>query len=238
MGNDTMVKEYPDSDQRYAVCNSKLSERSDEDPYGEIEPGADIGAVVRLFKRDEEGYERVVFAEVIIPDVPNVYGDFHTADSVKEFAYGFMLSGFGVDVRHEEVNIDSLVVVESFIAREGDPDFIQGAWVIGMYIGDDDTWEQIRNGDLNGFSYQALVNALPISIEVPDQITRTGETEPDLEDGHTHTYVVVLDDDGRVIAGGTSETDGHSHTIRNHTFTEKEDGHSHIFNFVKGEGGL
>jgi len=206
-----------------------------EDPYGDIE---DSEGSVRLFKKDDEGYERIVFAEVIIPNVTNVYGDFHTPESVKEFAYGFMLSGFGTDVGHNETDYDSLLVVESFIAREGDTEFIPGSWVIGMYIGDDTVWEQIRSGELNGFSYQAMVNMLPVDIEVPDEVTRSGETQPDLEDGHTHEYVVILDDNGRVIAGGTTVTNGHTHVIRNHTYTEDADGHSHIFNFVKGKGGL
>ena len=213
----------------------KVNKKSLGDLLDEV---SNEGSTVRLFKKDEEGFERIVFAEVIIPNSINVYGDFHTPESVKEFAYGFMLYGFGTDVGHDEVDMDSLVVVESFIAREGDSDFISGAWVIGMYIGDDNVWDQIRSGDLNGFSYQAMVNALPVDIEITDEVTRAGETEPSLEDGHVHEFFVVLDDDGRVIVGGTTESNGHTHIIRSHTYTEDEEGHSHIFNFVNGEGGL
>jgi hypothetical protein len=194
---------------------------------------------IRLFKKDEEGFERIVFAEVIIPDALNSHGDLHTRESVKEFAYSFMLNKFGVDVDHDEEDVsDSLTVVESFIVRDGDPDFIPGAWVVGMYIGDDEVWQAIRNGELNGYSYQAWVEALPIDVTVQADVTRFGTTQPDLEDGHTHEFFAMLDTEGYLIAGGTTETNGHSHMIRRHTFTEKEAGHSHIFNIVKGVGGI
>ena len=197
------------------------------------------GSVAFKVKKDEEGFERIVYAEVIIPDSLNTYGDFHTRESVREFAYGFMLNGFGVDVDHDEVDLsESLQVVESFIAREGDQDFIQGAWVVGMYVGDDTVWQRIRNGELNGYSYQAWVNGLDVEVEVPDQITRFGQTQPSLDDGHVHDFFILTNEDLNIFAGGTTEVNGHTHDIRRHTFTEKADEHSHIFNFVQGIGGL
>lgn len=199
----------------------------------------DNEVTIRLFKKDEEGYERLVFAEVIIPDVPNSHGDIHTRESVKEFAYGFMLNRFGVDVDHDEQDLsDSLTVVETFIARDGDPDFIPGSWVVGMYIGDDVVWNSIRSGEINGYSYQAWVEALPVDVTIQADVTRFGRTQPDLQDGHTHDFFAMIDTEGRLIAGGTTVTNGHSHIIRRHTFTEKEFGHSHIFNIVKGAGGI
>lgn len=189
---------------------------------------------VRLFRVDEEGYERVVFAEVIIPNSLNVYGDLHSEASVKEFAYGFMLSGFGRDVEHDEIDRgDGLTVVESFIARAGDQDFVPGSWVIGMHIADDDLWAQVLRGELNGFSYSAFADVMEVAVAAPDQPTDVGFTEPDIEDGHIHQYFVVLTDEGRVLIGGTTETNGHTHNIRSHTRTEYGNGHNHIFNLVK-----
>jgi len=188
-------------------------------------------------RRDD--YERVVFAEVLIPDQMDVFGDFHTRTSVKNFAYGFMKQGFGVEATHNSIDRSSdLKVVESFLAREGDTEFIIGSWVVGMYIGDDEIWNGVLDGTYNGFSYQALVSAVYVDMVMPYDVIRVGVTEPDLEDGHVHDYVVILDDSGRAIAGGTSETDGHMHKIRSHTFTEEANGHIHIYNFVQGSEGL
>lgn len=222
-----MTGEYPDPSQRYAVCLSKFKEKRE-----------DGGDLVIKFRQDDEGYQRIVYAEVLIPDVPNTAGDFQTKEMVREFAYGFMANGFELDVDHDNVARDGLRVVESFIAREDDPDFLPGSWVVGVYVGDDEVWGKIRRGEINGFSWEGWVKSVPAELDMLADVSRFGRTEPDLGDGHTHDFFAVVDEDGRVIAGGTTETNGHSHIIRSHTFTEKAEGHSHIFNIVKGEGGI
>lgn len=189
--------------------------------------------------KTKDEWERVVFAELLIPDTTDVYGDFHTKESVKRWAYQFMREGFGIEVEHNKIDrSEDLQIVESFIAREGDPEFIVGAWVIGMYIGDDEVWEQVLAGELNGFSYTAKIEKMDVDMVMPIDIMRTGVTEPDINDGHVHDFFVILDTDGRAIAGGTSEMNGHSHAIRSHTFTEEAAGHVHIYNFVQGQEGL
>lgn len=192
----------------------------------------------KLIIKDNEGFERIVFAEVLIPDTPNTYGDYHTKENIREIAYTFMVKGFKRDVNHNNVDVsESVHVIESFIARQGDPDFIEGSWVVGMLIQDDGIWEDIKQGRINGYSWEGYATFLPIEIVMPDEVTRTGQTEPDLEDGHYHHYFVLLDDDGRVIAGGTTVTNGHSHTISGHTKTEIAQGHRHRYNFLYGENG-
>ena len=191
-----------------------------------------------VITKDDEGFDRLVFAEVIIPDAPNVYGDFHTKQSVRDFAYGFMDAGYGIDVNHDNDDITGKVyVVESFIAREGDKDFIEGAWVVGMYIPDDDMWQGVLDGNLNGYSYEAFVKVMYTDIEVPNEQDRIGTTEPDIYDKHTHEFFVLLDKEGRPLMGGTSITNGHSHSITRHTTTDTAFEHSHIYNFVEGKGG-
>jgi hypothetical protein len=190
---------------------------------------------LRLPQKDSDGFERIVFGEVLIPDEPNVFGDFHTEQSVREFAYGFMLNGFGINHEHDNPDISNEVsIVESFIARPGDPDFIVGAWVLGVFVGRDDVWQAVLDGEVNGFSYEALVKFFALDLIVPNETTRYGRTEPALTDGHTHDFFVLLDLEGRVITGGTTTDHGHSHTISQHTFTDEGDfdGHIHIFNVI------
>jgi hypothetical protein len=178
-----------------------------------------MGLLYNPAKRDDHGWHRVVFGEVIIPDVPNVYGDFHSRESVRQFAYGFMLNGFRFDLDHDNADVSNEVkVVESFIARDNDPDFIGGSWVMGIQILSDDIWGKVLSGELNGFSYDALF--------------RRGMTQPSLEDGHQHAYYLVLDDEGRPIVGSTSVNDEHYHGIVRHTITEPYSGHQHIYQIV------
>lgn len=226
MADSTMVDKYPDEEQRSAACAELVSSRRNDD-----------APQVRFFTKDDQGFERLVFAEVLIPDSLNTYGDFHTRESVREFAYGFMSTGFGIDVDHDEEDIsDSVHVVESFIAREEDPDFIPGSWVVGMYIEDDDLWQAVLRGDINGYSYDAFVRKFDIQVTVPDNRVHVGRTEPDIYDGHVHSFYVVLDDQDRPLLGGTTVANAHSHTISDHTFTDRMFGHSHIYNYVTSLG--
>ena len=102
---------------------------------------------IRLPQPDSDGFERIVFGEVLIPDEPNVFGDFHTRQSVREFAYGFMLNGFGINHEHDTPDIsDEVSIIESFIARDGDPTFIIGSWVLGVFVGKDEVWQAILDG--------------------------------------------------------------------------------------------
>lgn len=193
----------------------------------------------KFITKDEDGYERIVMGEVLIPNTLNTYGDFHTEESVRQFAYGFMKKGFGIDIDHDNVDVSGDIdIIESFIARPGDPDFVEGSWVVGCHIKSDELWQRVLDGELHGYSYEAIVGMMEIEITVPAESTKHGTTQPDLDDGHTHEFYVLLDANGRVLTGGTSETGGHTHTISHHTFTDVALGHSHIFNIVQGSGGL
>lgn len=190
--------------------------------------------------RNDTEWERVVFAEVLIPDVPNVFNDYWTKDSIRQAAYAFMQQGFGIDVEHDNVDVTGVgaFVVETFIARAGDPDgFIEGSWVVGMKITDDNIWQDVLDNKINGYSYEALVEFLSAFITYVDDGIRQGVTEPDPEDGHVHEFVVMVDESNRPKDGGTSVTNGHSHTISSHTVTDEADGHVHRYNLVQGKDG-
>lgn len=176
---------------------------------------------IRLIKRGDDEYERVVMCELLSPDVPNCYGDIYTREAIKDFVYAYAEHGFGLDIDHDliDVNGEKLLLVESFIARPGDPDFAEGSWVIAMKVLDDETWQMVLDGKLNGFSYQADCFMTDVVIQNLRNRQVTGTTQPDLTDGHTHTYLVLLNALNQPISGGTGVTDGHSHRISIHTVT-------------------
>lgn len=193
---------------------------------------------ITLRTRSDAEWERIVMAEVLIPEVPNVFNDYWTKENIRHAAYTFAKSGYGIDVEHDNVDVTGKVyVVESFIARSGDPDFIEGSWVVAMYVADDAIWQDILDGKINGYSYEALVSFLSATLQVVDDGVRQGVTEPDVFDGHTHVFMVMVDITNRPIDGGTSETNGHSHTISTHTITDESVGHVHRYNLVIGKDG-
>ena len=118
-----------------------------------------------VLKVDAE--KRLVYGEVYPPGLPDTDGDFMTAEEIEKMAHGFMrrFSQGNVDSQHDRRENGS-VVVESFIAREGDPTFIPGSWVVGVFVEDDRVWEGVKKGEFNGFSMDAMVKKLTEKAKV------------------------------------------------------------------------
>jgi len=186
---------------------------------------------VAISKTDED--KQLAYGEVYIPMIPDSQGDFMTEAEIEKMAHRFMKSGRleGVDTQHDMADNGS-VVVESFIVREGDPDFIKGAWVAAVWV-PDDVWPLVKSGELGGFSMYGGGERVPtmITIEVPDDGILKGETA-EMED-HKHKYTLRFDEEGSFLGGETNVVKGHSHTIKKGTVTEKKEDHRHRFSFVE-----
>lgn len=178
--------------------------------------------------------KRIVWAEVYVPNIPDSDGDFMDSESVEKAAYGFMkdLNLKQIDVQHSNDLVPGASVVESFIARKGDPDFIEGAWVVGVHVPDDATWSQIKKGEINGFSLEALVKGEDVELEIDIPPVLSGRTST--SSNHDHQFFVTYDPEGNLVGGRTDLVDGHYHLIKRGTITEKEADHDHRFSFVEG----
>lgn len=106
-----------------------------------------------MFKKSASSEKQIAFGEVYVPNEPDTHGDFMTAANIERMAADFLASGRGanIDTEHNEV-MNGSVVVESFIARKGDPDFTPGAWVLGVHIPDVALWQAVKSGEITGFS--------------------------------------------------------------------------------------
>lgn len=175
---------------------------------------------ISIKKIDED--RQIVFGEVYAPYRVDTYGEFMLPEDIEKMAHRFMRLDMSevIDTNHDETPNGSYPI-ESFVARDGDPDFTPGAWVLGVKVEDAAVWDRVISGDLNGFSFQSMVRAIPVEIEIEVSRFEVGMTEPDKADGHQHVYVVEFDDRGRVIRGWTSEMNGHKHVIKHGTATEK-----------------
>jgi len=176
--------------------------------------------------------KQIVFGEVYAPvTLPDADGDIMSAETIENMAYNFMKSYAqgSIDIEHDYTTIGA-VVVESFIAREDDPLFIAGSWVVGVHIEDDEVWESVKSGELNGFSLAGEATSVTktIEVEIPEYLE--GMTSEDA--GHSHRFVVNFNEDGKFIGGITLGGD-HTHVISRGTVTEVTDDHTHKFSYIE-----
>lgn len=190
-------------------------------------------------KTDEE--HRIAWAEVYAPHVPDAHGDFMEPVDVAKMAWRFCASGRTrkCDVRHDNKTDRGQAVVETFVARDPDPDFIPGAWVVGMHIPGDAEWEGVKKGEFNGFSMQARVYQEEVEIEVDlEGRVFKGDTQPGGagEKLHHHGFQVRFDLEGKFLGGETTESIGpgpkHKHQIVRGSVTKAALDHTHRYSFL------
>lgn len=188
---------------------------------------------MRITKFDDE--LQIAYGEVYSPGVIDSQGDTMTAEAIRKMAHNFMerQRGDNIDVQHSRKAEDA-AIVESFVARKGDPDFIPESWVVGVHVRDVDVWAKVKKGEINGFSIdgKATGEEVIIEIEVPEFVV--GKTE--IASGHIHEYNVNFDEEGKFLGGRTDEVSDHYHTITKGTATDEAEGHSHRFSFIEEMG--
>jgi len=175
--------------------------------------------------------KRLVFGEVYAPYDTDTDNEAMTPDEIEKAAHNFMLHmrQENVDLEHDQVKT-GCVIVESFIARKCDPDFREGAWVAGAFITKDDLWQQIKAGEINGYSFGGQVVKQKVEAVVEMVRLAEGYTEDSTEDSvpvHKHHVTVMFNDEGRMIQGKTDTFLEHAHPISKATATDEAMGHSH-----------
>lgn len=182
-----------------------------------------------------EDYKRLVYGEVYVPYRIDTDLEYATPEEIEKAAHYFMSqSKMGnIDSEHNFKATDN-IVVESYIAKEGDPmGFVPGSWIAVGRIDDDAQWELVKAGKFNGWSMAGTSDKQPRSVKVSALISATLKTETSLIDSienHEHDLVLKFDN-GRVIPTYTSKTLDHAHEVVATTATEEAAGHSHRFNF-------
>jgi hypothetical protein len=186
-----------------------------------------------VFKREDPEL-RIVWGEVYAPNRPDADGEFMDAETIRKMAYDFMVNKRldQVDHQHQNKMTAGVAVVESFVARKGDPDFIEGSWVAGVHIPDDTMWGKVQKGEINGFSIEAFVNKSVVDVELEIPSVIGGMTMK--SEGHEHGFLVRYDPNGKFLGGRTDSTGGHTHEISRGTITEIAAGHQHRFSHVEG----
>lgn len=184
--------------------------------------------------RRTDADRRIVYSEVYAPNTLDTYGEFMLPEHVEEMAHKFLrlqLDGV-IDTNHDNEPNGSYPI-ESWVARSGDPDFTEGAWVMGVKVPEDDVWNKIVRGEINGFSFEAMVNIVEYDVEVSVVRDHMGETKTIKGVDHEHLFFLQVDEKGLVKKGSTSPgPDGHIHLINHATMTAEAQGHTHRFDLL------
>lgn len=183
--------------------------------------------------------QRLVYGEVYSPLHVDTDMETMTAEDIQAAAHSFLASGRvnKIDVGHDGVESGCLVV-ESFIARKQDPDgFIEGAWVLGVLVAPQ-YWDQVKSGELNGFSFAGSVEKVPVTAKVVVARKMMGRTEMSskgLLPPHDHPVEIDFSESGRVLSGVTGKTLDHVHTVGKATATDRAMDHSHRLILIENE---
>lgn len=123
------------------------------------------------------------YGVVYAPGEEDAHGDTADADTIRRAATEFMREGRlkNIDTEHS-FTAEMAFVAECWLVRKGDalfPDEPEGAWAVGIQIGDPDLWKQLKSGDLTGISLAGIARVEP----APEDPAHPRYTEKDAAPG-------------------------------------------------------
>lgn len=121
---------------------------------------------VAIKKTDEE--KRLVYGEVYTPYTVDTDEHFMLPDEIEKIAHNFMIGyrNQATDMNYmHAIDSDKYQVVESFIAKHDDTDYVPGSWVLGTKVIDDETWSQVKKGEITGYSLQGRSQLLEVTFD-------------------------------------------------------------------------
>jgi len=156
-----------------------------------------------LVKNEED---RIVEGPVLIPNEEDHDGDIINKQKIEEVAHEWMLNYRNLDLQHTLNNVAQ--PVESYITKEdkevefrnGETKTIPaGSWIIASYIPDDNTWQAVKNRELNGYSIMGVEQSAMQAIKsgTSNQAVLKNMTLEDLEQAGgdwTVPFVSLVDD--------------------------------------------
>lgn len=95
----------------------------------------------------------------------DTYGTFMRPATLTKFAHDFMVQGRAIDSDHDHGVIGALV--ESYITREGDPEYPGAVWVAKVRVTDPATRARIAKQDLRGLSIEffSIVREVKVTFD-------------------------------------------------------------------------
>lgn len=120
-------------------------------------------ATFEIVKTDDELMR--AYGIVYAPDQVDAHGDTADAATIRKAQAEFMREGRlqNIDTEHSFTQ-EMAFVAESWLVRKGDAMFgdePEGAWAVGIQIGDPDLWRQLKSGELTGISLAGIARVEP-----------------------------------------------------------------------------
>ena len=120
--------------------------------------------VTQVFKTDTE--KRLVYGEVLVPNEVDAQGDIISPEVIEDAAHNFLASYRNLDYKHLYLANDQANIVESYISpvdfSVNDHIIKKGSWIMVTKIIDDQLWDEIKNGELNGYSIVGIAQSIPV----------------------------------------------------------------------------
>jgi site-specific DNA-adenine methylase len=138
----------------------------------------------RLIKGTDPGDERFVLGIVLEPEVIDAQGDIYSAEEIRAAAHRFMEDFGGLGLMHRMRVNGKVKVLESFLAPTdfvlGDLAVKKGTWMLAVRVLDDALWEQVKTGELTGFSIGGSARRVPEAVLTSEQPpTETTNRQPE-----------------------------------------------------------
>jgi DNA adenine methylase len=120
---------------------------------------------IPLIKGMDPDDERYVLGVVLEPEVVDAQGDIYSAEEVRQAAHRFMEEFGGLGLMHRFRVNDQVKVLESYLAPVdltlGGATVRKGTWLLAVRILSDELWEQVKDGQLTGFSIGGSARRVP-----------------------------------------------------------------------------
>jgi len=137
----------------------------DERPRAPDLAGAPFTKSIPLIKGIDPGDERFVLGVVLEPEVVDAQGDIYSPEEVRQAAHRFMEEFGGLGLMHRFRVNGQVKVLESYLAPAdfaiGDVGVRKGTWLLAVRILADELWEQVKDGQLTGFSIGGSARRVP-----------------------------------------------------------------------------
>ena len=113
---------------------------------------------VPVIKAANEELKQVLFI-AMLPDSTDLHGDFTSSEEVRKAKESFNKSQMNTNLFHLQMT-DSFEVIESYLSPVdfvlGDKFVAKGTWLMNLQVHDDELWQLIKDGEINGISIGAM----------------------------------------------------------------------------------
>lgn len=115
-----------------------------------------LKTLATLVNKDDGQEERFVYGEVLIPETVDAHGDTISEALVRKTSHDYMADYQTVGLQHRRNVSNRVSILESYIAPTdfeiAGAKIRKGTWLMGVRVHDDGLWDNIKKGDITGFS--------------------------------------------------------------------------------------